>query len=273
MEGVQKKTRLNEAKECWAKGEYETTVKLLEEAEEDGEALCLLGMAYNEGVLGLKMNSKKAHKYFRKSAKSGCAWGMLKYGVMIFYTNYLIIPHKERDANKWFKRAFDNGDAYVKAYCYYSGWHVPKDRDKALELYFKALDEGHIYATQAIAYYYYYNNNDKEAFLWFLKGANQEHGECQELVGDMLLKGNGVERNLTMAWKWLKKAVKNRPSSKTYTSKEFVNFDLHENCRNSLLCLIGIRKYKKNLIVFPLDIVILITRILWNTRNEQCWKF
>ncbi len=93
----------------------------------------------------------------------------------------------------------------------------------------------------------------------------------------MLHTGDGVEKNLTLSWRWFKKGADQGYSYCVNALKEdiFKNFELHENTRNSLLCLISIRKFRKNeslLGLLPMDVVMIIAREIWKSRNDESWK-
>src|SRR5260221_323982 len=83
------------------------------------------------------------------------------------------------------------------------------------------------------------------------------------------------EKKKILSWKWYKKAARQGCGGGIKDLKQLVfnNFEEHENCRNSLLCLISIRKFRKNesiLKVLPFDIVMIIAKVMWNTKNDEC---
>lgn len=50
--------------------------------------------------------------------------------------------------------------------------------------------------------------DDKEAAVWYLRAAQQEHVEAQFVLGVMYEKGEGVERNDDKAYKWISLAAR-----------------------------------------------------------------
>ncbi len=87
--------------------------------------------------------------------------------------------------------------------------------------------------------------------------------------------GDGVEKNLTKAYNWYKKAANQNHNWVSLRLKKeiFKNFDLHENARNALLCLIAIKKFRNDspFIKVPMDVVKMIAKEVWETRNDVEW--
>jgi uncharacterized protein len=256
MEGVVKRAKMAQAEDV------DTAIKLLGEAGEDGEALCLLGSIYTDTV---KCDFQKAMMYFKKSAETGHPRGMLEYGW-------------RTGKESWLKKAFETDDYFVKGYCYRHGHYIEKDLEESFKWFLKSGKdrdkEGECYVGMGFYFGDGVQSDIKKSYKWFLKSANQGDAYSQHMVATALYVGIEIERNYTLSWKWFKKSAQYgyKPSIIKLGWRKFENFGLHENCRNLLLHLICIKKYKKNLIIFPLDIVMLIAKLLWNTRNESIWE-
>ena len=115
------------------------------------------------------------------------------------------------------KKTITVQEAYEWGEKFYYGNGVEKNLVKALIMYLKAAEKGHIEAQYSAGYMYYYGEgtttNEEEAFKWCIKAANQEHAKIQGhvkaqfLVADMYSSGNGVDKNLRKAFTWYKKAA------------------------------------------------------------------
>ncbi len=110
------------------------------------------------------------------------------------------------------KKTITVSEAYEWGEKFYYGNGVEKNLVKALIMYIKAAEKGHVEAQYSAGYMYYYgegtDTDEKEAFKWCLMAANQEHAKAQFLVGDMYCSGMGINENLRNAFNWYKKAAK-----------------------------------------------------------------
>ena len=221
----------------------------------------------------LKQDEEKAKNCFKKAAKLGNGWGMFEYAEY----------YEENEINSWHKKSFESNDNYAKGMCYFSGRFVRHDNNEAFKWLLKSAEENNMYGQYQVGYCYYYGNdvemNDEEAFKWYLKSAQQGYGLSQYLVGGMLQNGEGIDKNILLSWKWYKKAAKQGDEDSIDSLKDeiFNNIVEHENTRKGLLCLISIHKYRKNenekFGIIPFDVIKLIIKEIWKTKNEECWKF
>ncbi len=98
-----------------------------------------------------------------------------------------------------------------QATMYYKGKGVKQDYSKALYLYKKAAEQGHM--ASAITVGYMYENalgtslNYMEAMQWYRKAADKEYASAQKAIGDLYLLGKGVSRDSKMAAQWYQKAA------------------------------------------------------------------
>lgn len=132
-----------------------------------------------------------------------------------YYEGYGI----EKDLEKayfWYSKAADQGDAeaiYSLGWMYMNGEFVAKNFDKGFQLYTTAAEKGSSSAQFAIGELYYdgeqVNKDYEKAYKWFLKAAEQDHDEAQFSLGWMYQHGQGVEEDLNKAKMWYKKAADN----------------------------------------------------------------
>ena len=109
------------------------------------------------------------------------------------------------------KKTITVQEAYEWGEKFYYGNGVEKNLVKALIMYLKAAEKGHVDAQYSAGYMYYYgegtSTDEEEAFKWCVKAANQGHAKAQYLVADMYSSGRGVNKNLRTAFSWYKKAA------------------------------------------------------------------
>ena len=109
------------------------------------------------------------------------------------------------------KKTITVQEAYEWGEKFYYGNGVEKNLVKALIMYLKAAEKGHVDAQYSAGYMYYYgegtSTDEEEAFKWCVKAANQGHAKAQYLVADMYSSGRGVNKNLRTAFSWYKKSA------------------------------------------------------------------
>ncbi len=210
---------------------------------------------------------------------------MYQYAKIGFRNRYGFTPRALIDESEYdvsFRKCFVGTDVYVKGLCFYSSLGGIKcDHEKAFECFLTSAREGNMFAQHDLGLCYSWangcNRNDGEAFNWFLKAAKQGFFSSQMRVAEALYYGTGTFHDLNGSWEWFKKCEGHGKDIEWYLEREeFKNFDLHDNCRDSLICFLAIRKFKKNecgdLGRLPYDVVKLIAKDLWRLKNEDCWK-
>ena len=105
------------------------------------------------------------------------------------------------DANRGSSSAlFNLGTAY------YNGDGVPKNRRKAINLWYEAAQQGNVNAQFNLGLLFHYGTdveqNYKEAFEWYYKAAQQGHAKAQCNLGLLYSKGLGVPENKQAAIKY-----------------------------------------------------------------------
>lgn len=81
------------------------------------------------------------------------------------------------------------------------------DLDSQFQLGVLHLHNGASGAPQALGV----ENDFAEAVVWFRLAAEQDNAAAQDNLGDLLLNGEGVERNVTEAYKWYYLAARDNP--------------------------------------------------------------
>ena len=150
-----------------------------------------LGVIYEYGMDGVKIDNKKAAKYYEKA---GTPKAHYRHGIL--YLNGDIGKQKESDIAKGMELvslAADEGyiDAiYTMGYCYETGRNVDSvDHSKALS-YFKQLADNDIASGQfKMGLYYELGDGGLEAdsakaIEYYRKAADQGHGEAMCYLGD-----------------------------------------------------------------------------------------
>ena len=168
------------------------------------EQLNIASFGNNDG--GSKMKyCKSCKKYFFSDDLKYCT-----YCGREFESTNRNMTEKPVPKNKP-KKTITVQEAYEWGEKFYYGNGVEKNLVKALIMYLKAAEKGHVEAQYSAGYMYYYGEGTdedyEEAFKWCLKAANQGHAKARFLVADMYSFGNGVDKNLRNAFSWYKKAA------------------------------------------------------------------
>ena len=101
---------------------------------------------------------------------------------------------------------------YLLGDCYYYGFVVEKNEDKALEHYLIAAKYGNALAQNAAGFILKNNPKDdyslQDAIGWFESAANQDLANAQCNLADCYYRGIGVKENDPQAFHWYLKAAK-----------------------------------------------------------------
>jgi TPR repeat protein len=93
----------------------------------------------------------------------------------------------------------------------YGGKRVPQDKQKAVEWYRKAAEQGQAEAQFMMGDYYAKGEgvpeDDEKAAEWFRKAAEQGYARAQCMLGNLYQSGEGVPENRKEATKWYRKAA------------------------------------------------------------------
>lgn len=88
------------------------------------------------------------------------------------------------------------------------------------------------------------------------------------------MKGRGCLKNEAKAWWWYRQSSKYNKSEAALKEHRHL-FDMYKKCQDACITLICVRKFREEecgeWIVFPKDVVVVIAKKLWQTKNEDCW--
>ena len=155
---------------------------------------------------------------------------------------------------------------------YYYGNCRDEDRRWALEL---SAQKGFALAQTALARKLLDKDRVDEASVWLRKAAEQQYRDAQVMLCTMLR----VRKNYAALLYWLKRVtesiipqVREDAFGELEDMKE--HFEKIEHCRSSCFALMAIRccPRKSALSILPKDVVKLIAKALWLTRDDDAWS-
>ncbi len=261
-EGKKKqKTMLEVAKEEWAGCMYEKAAKhLIEAAEDDGEANWLLGMCYEEGYLGLKMDPIEARRLFQKSMKLGHGCGL--YHEYCCANNNLS-PEQRAE---WFSKITKCTNKYAKGMYTCSTLGYSYGHALILE---SAKDENNMIAQILVGDHIRKNSSATGALDWYLRAASQGYASGQRKTAMCFQRLHMFH----LAWGWYLKAAKqgDEESALILDTVDFDVFRGRENARHAVRFFLALNKHKRTPI--PYDIAKIIAHKIWKTRYSPRWWF
>ena len=175
---------------------------------------------------GLEKNVKRGLKYMLKAAANGNMEAQYQIGCMYYY-GYNVDKNSE-EAFKWLSKASEQsyGDAQtLLGRMYLNGEAVEKDINKAMELFSSAINGveectnamvelGKIYSMENFP-----RRDLKKSFYLIEKAAKEGNAEAIFLLGQKFIKGEGVEKNTLMGFRF----VLNAAFSKCKGANEYLN--------------------------------------------------
>jgi hypothetical protein len=219
------------------------------------------GAQHAEFIQCYKSTFKEAEiaiEYYKKAAELGDSWGMIQYGNSL--EDYGSDEYRE-----WEKNAKRVNDPYAQ-------WYFSDDYIERERLLFEATKTGNTSAMYLLWMRYShgrYSKNDPY-FEHLQKSASLGHILAQYFTGTIW----DEEKNITKAYSWFKKSKTYKCSRIKLKNQKYANCELHENTRNAIFTLIYIKKHSfvfaKN---FTMDVILIITHFLWDSRNENIWNF
>ncbi len=256
---------LKRAREEFEKFNYDEGMAWLRKAasDNDGEALCLLGMRYRHGV-PRPLIERLTVECFDKAAKLGNGWGMAEYTIYC----------KKKDRVYWRNKAQESGNNYAKWLSNYGIFCDVKSEEELTYLKRAAFDDNNMYAQQELGRIYLTLDENKKAFECLLMAAVQGNYHAQDRIGLFFYEGITVQRDRFEAWKWFMRTVKQGfPNVGVVNDPELVAFVCAQNARRAILCVHTIHKYKKVLSLIPYDVLKIVLTLIWNTRHNTIWRF
>ena len=211
----------------------------LKAADKDfAPSITSVGYFYEDGVGGLKQSYEEALKWYLKAANLG--YPIACKQVARVYFDGLGVKRDYSEALKWYKKAAEQNDtdAMIKAGdIYEKGLGMEVDLSMALNWYKKAADLGNSNAMNLVGLMYDQGKGVSKdlavSFNWFLKSAKSGNPEGMSYVGDYYKYGlGGVEKNISEAKKWYKKAADLGNKSAEWKYKnEVANDILHKKSK------------------------------------------
>jgi TPR repeat protein len=200
----------------------------------NAEAQWRLGEMYSSGQGGLPKDQAEAIKWYRKSADQGFIRSEETMGFA--YERGENVKQDYAEAMKWYLKVVDHSPRWVEQRIgdmYHEGHGVKQDDTEAEKWYQKAkynyrgitgisiagngsLDRcppgrsSTSTGSLAPCGWKYEPQSYDEAYKIYLKGAEQEDSQSEDLLGRLYRDGHGVKQNYTEAAKWFRKAADNR---------------------------------------------------------------
>ena len=169
-----------------------------------------LALCYLNGY-GVERDSKKAAHWFLEAAKEGSHHAQMALGYS--YLNGNGVEQNYKKAFYWLSLAAPYFPAAERglAECYYHGWGVKKDYEKALSLFLKLVDyDGVNYGICSNYLGLCYENgfgNYAAAVSWYQKAAEAGLPEANYNLGICYAEGRGVAQDYAAAASWYRKAA------------------------------------------------------------------
>jgi TPR repeat protein len=171
---------------------------LMTAARDDGdvEAMLEVAAAYSNADWGVGRDWRTAVSWLEKAAEEGSGQAMAQLAV--FYGGV----KDEAKGAAWRDMALASGDELAAAICLSLGrW------DALLGALLRLAVDGNVQAVLRVAMLFVTNGEHAKAVPWLAKAAECNLSVGQFLLGEALLKGNGVERDEAKAFYWFERAA------------------------------------------------------------------
>lgn len=177
----------------------------------------------------------EAIELYKKAADGGHSGAQAKVGICYYLGNRVVKDYNL--AASYFKKAAEQGEPTAQFYlgeCYMNGDGLEKNDNKAFEYYKKASNQGNLDALTELGRCYYdgiwlgeeapdggfymkYCQDYNKAVELFSKAAEQGHPKAQNSLGICYENGNGVKKDLGLAFKWYQRsAEQNDPNGQLH---------------------------------------------------------
>jgi hypothetical protein len=167
-----------------------------------------VGLAYQEGLLGLSKDYQKAAEWYLKAARQGDAKSQVNLGAL--YDKGLGVGRDQSEAFKWYSLAAEQGQVssyFNVAKLYSLGTGTKKDMEKAIFWYKKAAVQGDVKAQFNLGLIYNQGNgvpqDMRESMKWMVLAAQNSDKKAQENIEQVI---KDYETNIA-ALKWMKNAA------------------------------------------------------------------
>eukprot|EP00271_Cylindrocystis_brebissonii_P011646 TRINITY_DN29544_c0_g1_i1.p1 TRINITY_DN29544_c0_g1~~TRINITY_DN29544_c0_g1_i1.p1 ORF type:complete len:338 (-),score=47.55 TRINITY_DN29544_c0_g1_i1:317-1213(-) len=170
------------------------------------EACEILGGAYKDRLYGFKKDIKEAVRWYRRGVDLDCNMCQLQLG-----RPYMIGLGVEKDyaaalgllSQAQAPRFSRDEAACYLGILYFEGKGVPRNREKAVELFRQAAEAKIALAQYKLGFCLYQGKGIqqdlKEAVSWFMMAAHQGHADAQRMVGLCVAEGVGRLRDARVA--------------------------------------------------------------------------
>ncbi len=300
-----------ECLEMRAKGEYQRASDLLEESANLGwaPAQTLLGQFMDCGVWKAQRTQTRIKEWTRLGIVEtgrvdpdrvivdldkliGREWvekaaeQNYPHAVFLMMTEYKLFyklpAHEVQDKCK---EVFDDGDDCLKGVFYEAGVYVNKSLLMAHHCFMKhheqnpELKDGCTFSIGVCIEHLYRTAIEMQnPFEWYLKAAKDGHHRAQFLYGEDI-----INRHFPRSWhyKWIVESAKqgytiainmlNQP--RVFGNPHFTIIK-HYNTVSAIYCFLYIKKYTTTVLsVIPLDLIKLVSRIIFLTQSNESWIF
>jgi uncharacterized protein len=150
---------------------------------------------------------KQAVEDLKQQAEKGDPVAQWRLGSL--YDSGQGVPRDGKEAEKWYRRAADNGYAEAQN-SLGSFYQAERKYSEAVEWYRKAADQGHTLALNNLAYVYDLGlgvSQDREhAFELYMKAANQGDPRTMFNIANVYGAGKPSAENLRLTYVWLLRA-------------------------------------------------------------------
>lgn len=198
---------LNEADKAYAKKEYKTAIKLLQNACDKNMAVGChnLALMYLNGS-GVGVNLEKSALFFQKACDKKIAQSCQNLGLL--YEKGLGVEQNYFKAVKMYKKSCDDKNlagCENLAYMYENGLGVRQNLQKANEIYTKMCNKGN--SNSCYRLYEFHNTKNKNLAFDFLDKAclTGKSDACRE-IGVLYTEGVFIKQNFTEAKEYFGKA-------------------------------------------------------------------
>lgn len=182
---------------------YEKALPIFEKLAVKGHSMAqsYLGLYYENGYAGLKVNIRKAFGLYLKSAEQCCADAMVNIGDL-YKEGKLPTETNLAKAVEWYERAKELGSADALSaigHLYKEGLYYEKDLQKAYDCYYeafeKASDDEKGYHAFWIGLLFQEAGQHTEAFEYYEQAADLGVDEAYFHLGILCHLGWGTEKN------------------------------------------------------------------------------
>ena len=192
-------------------------------------AMFNLGFGYYNGSLtdSGKSDHDKALEWYRKAVDAGHI-GAINNLAILYYHGHGVDQDRAKAAALW-QEAAEKGNitamVNLAAACR-DGIGVPQALSAAEHWYEQAAEAGSVESMVNLADICYFRKDPpdhKKALKWYLLAAEKDDAHSQYMAGYMLLNGQGTDKDLVNAEKWLEKAAEqDQPDAVRFLANRYI---------------------------------------------------